>query len=147
MSFLKKFKLQIIFVAIIALVFYLGFTTISEQNRIIGELQTKNQTLTTTVTEIRENVKEVTDSIKRDLDDQKRFNQQLRDIAEKNNTAIKKMDDMFNKPTGESVRRFRKLVEAKPSLMERRINQATQKLGISLEDSSTYIKEKTDEGN
>lgn len=76
------------------------------------------------------------DGVNRDLSAQKRINNTIERVNEENRSRIDELQDTFNKKANGEPRDLDKIAKAKPTLLERRINDATKKVFDDIEEFS-----------
>lgn len=134
-------KAKIISILLLIAVFYFGFTTIQGLNQQIGKLEADNQAFQASILALSQSYDKLNSDVSSDLDEQQRFNKQLRDLVSSNTKQSSELKDMFDKnskDTNANISRLERLLNEKPSLMEKRINDATQKVFDELEEISDY---------
>lgn len=134
-------KAKIISILLLIAVFYFGFTTIQGLNQQIGKLEADNQAFQASILALSQSYDKLNSDVSSDLDEQQRFNKQLRDLVSSNTKQSSELKDMFDKNsknTNANISRLELLLNEKPSLMEKKINDATQKVFDELEEISDY---------
>ena len=74
----------------------------------------------------------------RDLNQQEQYATEIRESNERNNQIISELYDTFNTSADGTERDLEALSEAKPGLIERRINDATKKVFDDVEKNSSF---------
>lgn len=74
--------------------------------------------------------------VKTDITDQKRISDNIEKINTENRSRMKELQETFNTKANGEPRDLDKIAKAKPSLLERRINDATKKVFDDIEEYS-----------
>lgn len=134
-------KAKAISILLLVAVFYFGFTTIQGLNEEIGKLKEKNETFQASIIALSTSYDNLNTNVTSDLSEQQKFNNQLRELVSKNSKESSNLKDMFEKNkanSDQSFSRLERLINAKPTLMEKRINDASSKVLDELEEISDY---------
>lgn len=84
------------------------------------------------------NMNEFRNQVVRDLNQQEQYANEIRESNERNNQIISELYETFNTSADGSERDLEALSEAKPGLIERRINDATKKVFDDVEKNSSF---------
>ena len=87
------------------------------------------------------NMKDFQEQVTRDLKQQSEYSREIQESNEKNNRIISELYDTFNTSADGEERDLEALSEAKPGLIERRINSATKKVFDDVEKNSNISSE------
>lgn len=97
----------------------------------VEEVVTANENLERSMNEFRTQVVS-------DLNKQQQYATEIRESNERNNQIISELYETFNTSADGSERDLEALSEAKPGLIERRINDATKKVFDDVEKNSSF---------
>lgn len=97
----------------------------------VEEVVTANENLERSINEFRTQVVS-------DLNQQQQYATEIRESNERNNQIISELYETFNTSADGSERDLEALSEAKPGLIERRINDATKKVFDDVEKNSSF---------
>ena len=97
----------------------------------VEEVVTANENLERSMNEFRTQVVS-------DLNQQQQYATEIRESNERNNQIISELYETFNTSADGSERDLEALSEAKPGLIERRINDATKKVFDDVEKNSSF---------
>jgi len=97
----------------------------------VEEVVTANQNLERDMNEFR-------NQVVRDLNQQEQYANEIRESNERNNQIISELYETFNTSADGTERDLEALSEAKPGLIERRINDATKKVFDDVEKNSNF---------
>jgi L-rhamnose mutarotase len=97
----------------------------------VEQVVTANQNLERDMNEFRSQVV-------RDLGKQQQYADEIRESNERNNQIISELYETFNTSADGTERDLEALSEAKPGLIERRINDATKKVFDDVEKNSNF---------
>jgi len=97
----------------------------------VEEVVTANQNLERDMNEFR-------NQVVRDLNQQEQYATEIRESNERNNQIISELYETFNTSADGTERDLEALSEAKPGLIERRINDATKKVFDDVEKNSNF---------
>ncbi len=111
----------------------------------IDALKSENDLLESQVEEVvsaneklERNMNEFRNQVVRDLNQQEQYANEIRESNERNNQIISDLYETFNTSADGSERDLEALSEAKPGLIERRINDATKKVFDDVEKNSSF---------
>ena len=97
----------------------------------VEEVVTANENLERDMNEFR-------NQVVRDLNQQEQYATEIRESNERNNQIISELYETFNTSADGTERDLEALSEAKPGLIERRINDATKKVFDDVEKNSSF---------
>jgi L-rhamnose mutarotase len=111
----------------------------------IDALKSENDLLESQVEEVvsankklERSMNEFRNQVVRDLNQQEQYVNDIRESNERNNQIISELYETFNTSADGSERDLEALSEAKPELIERRINDATKKVFDDVEKNSSF---------
>jgi ribosomal protein L16 Arg81 hydroxylase len=100
--------------------------------------QDKTDKLTNQISNLNDSYKKFSEDIKNDISSQKIILEILNSDRAKNTKELEELRKKFNQSSSGERRNLDLIIENKPTLLERRINDATKKVGEEIENSTNY---------
>lgn len=136
-AILSKFNMPLIW-AIIVSIMVVGYMRIDNLTIRLDNEKQRSEQLEEKVTQIAKSYNEFSMQVSRDIADQKNITSVIKEGQEKNRKELEQLRDTFNYSADGSVRDIEKIIEKKPTLLQRRINDATKVVGQEIQHISNY---------
>ena len=124
--------------AIIVSIMVVGYMRIDNLSIKLDNEKQRSEQLEEKVTQIAKSYNEFSMQVSRDIADQKNITRVIKEGQEKNRKELEQLRDTFNYSADGSVRDIEKIIEKKPTLLQRRINDATKVVGQEIQQISNY---------
>lgn len=136
-AILSKFNMPLIWTIIVSIM-VVGYMRIDNLSIKLDNEKQRSEQLEEKVTQIAKSYNEFSMQVSRDILDQKNITSVIKEGQEKNRKELEQLRDTFNYSADGSVRDIEKIIEKKPTLLQRRINDATKVVGQEIQQISNY---------
>ena len=124
--------------AIIVSIMVVGYMRIDNLSIKLDNEKQRSEQLEEQVEKIAKSYNEFSRQVNRDITDQRNITSVIKEGQEKNRKELEQLRDTFNYSADGSVRDIEKIIEKKPTLLQRRINDATKVVGQEIQQISNY---------
>lgn len=124
--------------AIIVSIMVVGYMRIDNLTIRLDNEKQRSEQLEEKVTQIAKSYNEFSMQVSRDIADQKNITSVIKEGQEKNKKELEQLRDTFNYSADGSNRNIEEIIEKKPTLLQRRINDATKVVGQEIQQISNY---------
>lgn len=124
--------------AIIVSIMVVGYMRIDNLTIRLDNEKQRSEQLEEKVTQIAKSYNEFSMQVSRDIADQKNITSVIKEGQEKNKKELEQLRDTFNYSADGSIRDIEEIIEKKPTLLQRRINDATKVVGQEIQQISNY---------
>jgi len=134
---LPKLNMPFIWLLLISIIVF-GYMRIQNLSYKLEVEQDKTDKLTNQISNLNDSYKKFSEDIKNDISSQKIILEILNSDRAKNTKELEELRKKFNQSSSGERRNLDLIIENKPTLLERRINDATKKVGEEIENSTNY---------
>lgn len=138
-AILSKINGPLIWV-VIAAVIVVGWMRIDKLNLKLEIEEKENARISANYEALASNYSEFSAKVSKDLKEQKELASAIQDQQRKNRDELVELRNTFNYKGNGAARDMDKIIESKPTLLEKKINDATKKVGAEIESISDYSK-------